>query len=78
MATYRFSESAQCRVLLKAALITREEAQAMHLERMRTLAAEGWELTHALSIKPYLGREGIETGMGNGKQHRMLRWEEEA
>ena len=77
MTTYRFIESAQCRVLLKAVKLMREEAQAMHLERVRALQAEGWEITHALNIEPYLRHEGRETGIGKDEQHRILRWEEE-
>lgn len=78
MKTYRFLESAQCRVLLAARCLTQAEAQAMHAERTAALSREGWRPKDTLDLTRYLGREGQETCMRRDGSSRLLRWEEES
>jgi hypothetical protein len=77
MTNFTFSEAQECRVLLGAKMLTREEAKAMHVERCRLLESEGWKRCSRSvgNIQPYLGREGEEVRYALGKKSRLIRWE---
>ena len=77
MRNYRFIESQECRSLLFARELTREEALKMHAERIVTLEAEGWRREgEPLDIRPHLQREGQEVCLVKGVKSRLLCWEE--